>query len=153
MECRLVVLYWHTALSHQFTGIIHWSHGFMYTLRIPGPTPASPPLSLWSSYWGTTISKLSPPQRPISVVGRLKRKKKKARGFPPSHRSPSAFYFLDVFLFLLGYPAGASAAETDITANKGTPYSPRVSFEAGHRTQRPVVWPQRLFLIKDRFDP
>ena len=36
---------------------------------------------------------------------------------------------LSIFL-ILGYPAGASVAERDITENKGTPYSPRVSFEA-----------------------
>ena len=54
---------------------------------------------------------------------------------------------------MLRYPAGASAAERDITANKGTLYSPRVSFDAGRRTQRPVVGPQRFFLIKDIFDP
>ena len=29
-----------------------WSHGFMYTLRIPGPTPAFPPISLWSAKGG-----------------------------------------------------------------------------------------------------
>ena len=57
----------------------------------------------------------------------------------------------DVLLFLLGYPAGASAAETDIKANKGTPYSPGVSFEAGRRTQRLVVWPQRFFQWESDF--
>ena len=66
--------------------------------------------------------KLSPPQRPVCLVGRLGRKKKKARqrrweeqrkgrGFfplPIAPRAPSAFRSL---LFLLGYPTGASAKE------------------------------------------
>ena len=49
---------------------------------------------------------LSPPQRPLCVVGRLGRKKRERAGhdgkgeerrepFPPSHRPPRAFYFFD----------------------------------------------------------
>ena len=56
-----------------------------------------------------------PPQRPLCIVGRLGRQKKKAWGaggrFPSSHRSPRAFYFIRLLLFLWGYPAGASAEE------------------------------------------
>ena len=62
---------------------------------------------------------LSPPQRPLCVVGRLGRKKKRARGarweggrekrgppFPSSHRPPRAFYFFDYFI-LMGIPSGS----------------------------------------------
>ena len=62
---------------------------------------------------------LSPPQRPLCVVGRLGRKKKRARGarweggrekrgppFPSSHRPPHAFYFFDYFI-LMGIPSGS----------------------------------------------
>ena len=81
----------------------------MYTLRIPGPTRASPPLSLWSAKGGVGgggrkvillrdnhIKAFSAAEVFVSVVGRLKRKKEKARGCPPSHRPPRAFYFLDI---------------------------------------------------------
>ena len=62
---------------------------------------------------------LSPPQRLLCVVGRLGRKKKRARGarweggrekrgplFPSSHRPPRAFYFFDYFI-LMGIPSGS----------------------------------------------
>ena len=56
---------------------------------------------------------LSPPQRPVCVVGRLGRKKKRARGawwegeredrgfspFLSSHRPPRAFFFFQLLLF------------------------------------------------------
>ena len=62
-------------------------------------------------------------------------KEKESARFSSFPSSPARF----LFSLILGYPAGASAAERDITENKGTPYSPRVSFEAGRRTQRPAV--------------
>ena len=64
---------------------------------------------------------LSPPQRPFCVVGRLGRKKKRAGGrwevererrqerlpsFPSSHRSPRAFYFSIIVIFI-GIPSGS----------------------------------------------
>ena len=63
---------------------------------------------------------LSPPQRPLCIVGRLlccgeagEKEKESARGtpFPSSHRSPRAFYFCRLLIFWWGYPAGASAEE------------------------------------------
>ena len=67
---------------------------------------------------------LSPPQRPLCVVGRLGEKEKESalgtigRGkreeklppFPSSHRSPRAFYFFIIAIFI-GMPCGASAEE------------------------------------------
>ena len=56
--------------------------------------------------------KLSPPKRPVCLVGRLWRKKKKARR--RRWKSPIASRELSVFRslpFLLGYPTGASAEE------------------------------------------
>ena len=49
-----------------------------------------------------TVS-LSPPYRPLCVVGRLGRKKKRAH----------ALYFFRLLLFLYGYPVGASAEGKD----------------------------------------
>ena len=53
---------------------------------------------------------LSPPQRPLCVVGRLGRKKKRARGsrwaFLSSHRPPRAFYFFD-YCYFVGIPSGS----------------------------------------------
>ena len=75
----------------------------------------SPPLS----------SLLSPPRRPFCVVGRLGRKKKKARGAQwererekrglflpfPSSLVPCALFIFLLLLFWGGYPVGASAEE------------------------------------------
>ena len=64
--------------------------------------------------------RLSPPQRPVCLVGRLGRKKKKARdgkskererGFFPLLIAPRALSIFRSLLFLLGYPTGASAEE------------------------------------------
>ena len=78
-----------------------------------------------------TVRLLSPPQRPLCIVGRLlccgeagEKEKESARGtmgrgkreerlppFPSSHRPPRAFYFCRLLIFWWGYPAGASAEE------------------------------------------
>ena len=97
--------------------------------------------------WGTTISQLSPPQRPLCVVGRLGRKKKKGRGFPPSHSPPLVFYFFFCIAIFIGVH-GVSFCSGEISQRIKVPPIPGVSFEAGRWTQRPVVWPQRFFQSK-----
>ena len=65
-----------------------------------------------------SVLNFSPPQRPLGVVVRLGRKKKKAHGgrwegerekrlppFPSSHRPPRAFY-LAIIAILIGIPRG-----------------------------------------------
>ena len=72
----------------------------------------------------------SPPQRPLCVVGRLGRKKKRARGgrweegrekrgrrFPLPIVS-ARFLFFRLLIFWWGYPAGASAEERDINTTE-----------------------------------
>ena len=67
-----------------------------------------------------TAHSLSPPQRPLCIVGRLEKGKKKARGgqwegkreetrFFPLPIIPRALSIVRLMLFLLGYPAVASA--------------------------------------------
>ena len=56
----------------------------------------------------TSHPSLSPPQRPLCVVGRLGRKKKEARG---ARSFPARFLFFWLLLFLLRYPAGTSVEE------------------------------------------
>ena len=75
------------------------------------------------SYILKTAHSLSPPQRPHSIVGRLEKGKKKARGgqwkgkreearfFPPPI-VPRALSIFRLFLFLLGCPAGSCAEKT-----------------------------------------
>ena len=73
-------------------------------------------------YCNSPLSSLlsPPPQRPFCVVGRLGRKKKKARrarwegerekrGLFPLPSSLARFLFFSLLLFLGGYPEGASA--------------------------------------------
>ena len=74
---------------------------------------------------------LSPPQRPLCVVGRSGEKEKEsARGtmgrgkreeklppFPSSHRSPRAFYFLITAIFI-GMPCGGPLRRRELFYNK-----------------------------------
>ena len=53
---------------------------------------------------------LSPPKRPVCVVGRLGRKKRERARHDGIPRALSIFQLL---LYLSGYPAGDSAEETD----------------------------------------
>ena len=95
----------------------HFCNPFQSTLRLNAFEISN---TLTSS---KTAHSLSPPQRPLCIVGRLEKGKKKAHGgqwegereearfFPPPivHRALSNFWLL---LFLLGYPAGACAEKT-----------------------------------------
>ena len=82
------------------------------------------PFSEISSVFWYVNQSLSSAQSPLRVVGRLGRKKRRARGmmgrgkredwkkgFSLFPSSPRAFYFFRLLLFLLGYPAGAFAEE------------------------------------------
>ena len=74
---------------------------------------------------------LSPPQRPLCVVGRSGEKEKEsARGtmgrgkreeklppFPSSHRSPRAVYFLIIAIFI-GMPCGGPLRRRELFCNK-----------------------------------
>ena len=71
-----------------------------------------------------TAHSLSPPQRPLCIVGRPEKGKKKARGgqregerkeakFFPLPIVPRALSIFRLLLFLLGYQAGASAGKRD----------------------------------------
>ena len=69
---------------------------------------------LFTSLWVCAIW-LSPPQRPLCIVGRLLcwgwGERKRERAGHASHRPPRAFYFFRLLIFWWGYPAGASAEE------------------------------------------
>ena len=72
---------------------------------------------------------LSPPQRPLCVVGRLGRKKKRARGarweVSLYRSSPARFLFFSIILFWWGYPAGASAEERGHLSITDSSHGPR----------------------------